>query len=202
MRTIVAFGAALFITAILFLLMQGLIRDNAPVIDEAVAPPKVALVDVPPEELEPPEPPVDPPIPKPAPLGPTSELTVVVPEEPIVGPPIEHPTRGVLTPTKTALSETPSGGDPVPIAVFPPRYPQHQLMARVEGWVRVGFTIDAEGAVKDAQVIDANPRRGLFDNAALTAIQRWQFAPRRDDSGNPVASRAAYTIEFKLDDGV
>ena len=201
MRTIIAFGAALFITAILFLLMQDLIRGHAPIVDDGTEPPpEVALVDPPPEEPEPSDDPVDPPIPKPTPEDLTTELTIVLPPEDVT---IEYPapTRGGAIPIKTSVS-TVGEGDPVPIAVFPPRYPQQQLIAGGEGWVRIAFTIDVDGAVRDASVIEASPRRGLFDASALSAIQRWRFAPRRDENGEPVASRAAYTIEFKLDDGV
>lgn len=199
MRTIVACGAALVITAILFLLMQGLIKDRVHLVDETPASPVVDLVDVPPEESTPPKEPDEPPKVEPTPPGIPKETTIVLPPK-VVKVDYELPTRDKPSPVKVVRS--PAGeGDAVPIAAFPPQYPHQQLMAGVEGWVRIGFTIDVEGAVRDAEVIAASPRRGLFDAAALNAIQRWQFAPRRDASGAPVASRAEYTIEFKIDKG-
>lgn len=90
-------------------------------------------------------------------------------------------------------------GDPMPVAAIAPQYPREALISGIEGWVRVEFTIEADGSVSGARVVDAHPRRGVFDRDALRAIQRWRFRPRVRD-GEPVASRAGYTIEFKLDE--
>ena len=39
------------------------------------------------------------------------------------------------------------------------------------------FTITDRGTVKDARVVAAEPR-GIFDEAALTAIARWRYNPK------------------------
>ena len=89
-------------------------------------------------------------------------------------------------------------GDPIPVAAIPPQYPRDALMQGLEGWVRVEFTINPDGSVSDARVVDANPRRGIFDREALRAITRWRFKPKVQD-GEAIASRAGYTIDFKMD---
>lgn len=200
MRTLIAFGAALFITAILFLLMQGLIRNHVLIVDETPEPPKVGLVEVPPEETPPPKNPDEPPKLEPTPPGITTETTIVLPPK-AVKVDYVSPGRETLRPENTTLSPV-GAGNPVPIAAFPPQYPRQALIEGVEGWVRIAFTIDAVGAVSDASVVDAHPRRGVFDTAAMNAIGRWRFEPRHDAGGEPVASRAEYTIEFKIDDGI
>lgn len=90
-------------------------------------------------------------------------------------------------------------GDPIPVAAIPPQYPRDALMQGISGWVRVEFTINADGSVSDARVVDAEPRRGIFDREALRAITRWRFKPMVQD-GEAVSSRAGYTIDFKLDE--
>ncbi len=91
-------------------------------------------------------------------------------------------------------------GDPMPIAAIPPQYPREALMQGLEGWVRIEFTIEPDGSVSGARVVDAHPRRGIFDREALRAISRWRFKPMVQD-GEAVPSRAGYTIDFKMDAG-
>jgi protein TonB len=43
--------------------------------------------------------------------------------------------------------------------------------------VQVQFTITAAGTVKDAKVVDAEPKN-IFDDAALRAIARWRYNPK------------------------
>ncbi|MEX0900906.1 MAG: energy transducer TonB [Gammaproteobacteria bacterium] len=89
-------------------------------------------------------------------------------------------------------------GDPIPVAAIPPQYPRDALMQGLAGWVRVEFTINPDGSVSDARVVDAHPRRGIFDREALRAIVRWRFKPKVQD-GEAISSRAGYTIDFKMD---
>lgn len=91
-------------------------------------------------------------------------------------------------------------GDPIPVATIPPQYPREALMQGISGWVRIEFTINPDGSVSDATVIDAEPRRGIFDREALRAITRWRFRPKVED-GVAVPSRGAYTIDFNMNEG-
>ena len=61
--------------------------------------------------------------------------------------------------------------------VIAPDYPPRALSRGLEGWVRVQFTITPTGTVKDATVVEAEPR-GMFEDAALKAIARWRYNPR------------------------
>lgn len=78
----------------------------------------------------------------------------------------------------------------------PPRFPTQAQRTRTEGWVVVGYTVDTDGSVTDAQVVDAQPRH-LFDREALNAVQRWKFKPATRN-GMPVEAKLQRRIEFKL----
>lgn len=85
----------------------------------------------------------------------------------------------------------------IPLVRIPPRYPMRASNRRIEGWVKLEFTITEVGTVADAVVVQANPR-GVFDNSALQAIKRWKFKPQIVN-GKPTAIRADQLLEFKLE---
>lgn len=89
-------------------------------------------------------------------------------------------------------------GDPIPVATIPPQYPRDALMQGIEGWVRIEFTIMPDGSVSDARVVDAEPRRGIFDREALRAISRWRFRPEVRDGVAVEAPGRRVTIEFTM----
>jgi len=88
------------------------------------------------------------------------------------------------------------GAELMPLVRIPPKYPMRAAMDRIEGWVKVEFTITETGMVKDAIVAESNPSR-VFDRAALRAIVKWKFRPKLVD-GRPVSQRALQLLEFKL----
>ncbi len=87
-------------------------------------------------------------------------------------------------------------GEAVPVFKIEPRYPRKAAKSRIEGWVKVEFTITAKGAVTDALVVDSRPRR-TFDRSAVQSVRKWRFKPRVVD-GRPVQRKASQVIEFKL----
>lgn len=92
-------------------------------------------------------------------------------------------------------------GDPIPVATIPPQYPREALMQGIEGWVRIEFTIMPDGSVADARVVDAEPRRGIFDREALRAISRWRFRPEVRDGQAVEAPGRRVTIDFTMGGG-
>ena len=70
-----------------------------------------------------------------------------------------------------------SDRDVIPLVRIEPDYPNRALNRGVEGWVLVQFTITPAGTVKDATVIEAEPK-GYFEEAALKAIARWRYNPK------------------------
>lgn len=84
----------------------------------------------------------------------------------------------------------------IPLVRIPPRYPMRAARRRIEGWVKVEFTITEQGTVKDAVIVESQPA-DIFDRAALNAIRRWKFKPKIID-GVPFEQRAIQILKFKL----
>ena len=79
-----------------------------------------------------------------------------------------------------------------------PEYPRQALAKDLRGEVRLKYTIDAEGRVKDAAVTASNPA-GVFDEVALAAVRRWRFKPYEVD-GQPVEAVTGTVMVFKPGD--
>jgi len=84
----------------------------------------------------------------------------------------------------------------IPLVRIPPRYPMRAANRRIEGWVKVEFTITEKGTVKDAVVVDAQPSK-VFNRAALQAIKRWKFKAKII-AGEAFEQRAIQVLQFKL----
>jgi len=69
-----------------------------------------------------------------------------------------------------------SDRDVTPLVRVNPEYPPQAQSRGIEGWVVIQFTISAAGTVKDAKVVDAQPK-GVFDDAALKAVSHWKYNP-------------------------
>lgn len=90
-------------------------------------------------------------------------------------------------------------GDIIPVVVIRPMYPREAAINKIEGWVKVEFTITPIGTVKDPRVIESEPTR-IFNREAIRAILKWKFKPRVVD-GVAVERRATQIIDFSLDQG-
>lgn len=188
MRSVGFALAASFVTALLFLVMVGLVRfdPQPPPAYEAVE--SVAIVKA---RIEPPEPRV-----------------IDAPPMPVTSPP---PADFAQVPSDWVEVERKVGFGPgpfriatqvaAPLVAIEPIYPIHALRSDTEGWVRIRFTINPDGTVSDTYIVDAAPRHGIFDNAALGALYRSRFVPKTVQ-GVAVPSRAEWTFTFTKDDGV
>ena len=85
------------------------------------------------------------------------------------------------------------------IALFrvPPKYPPYAHSHHIEGWVKVAFTVETDGSVEDAVVIESEPE-DIFDNAAIAAINKWEFK-EKIVNGVAVTQRAVQKLQFKLE---
>jgi TonB family protein len=80
-----------------------------------------------------------------------------------------------------------------------PDYPPKALAKQIEGQVKLRYTIGKDGRVKDPVVVESNPA-GVFEEAAITAVQRWRYKPYEVD-GNIVEATLATVLTFRPDAG-
>lgn len=85
----------------------------------------------------------------------------------------------------------------VPLVRIPPLYPPNALSRRIEGRVKIVFTVAEDGTVVDPVVVEAKPE-GIFNSAALRAIRKWKFNKRLVD-GRPVQWQTVQTIIFQME---
>jgi protein TonB len=78
-----------------------------------------------------------------------------------------------------------------------PRYPDAARAAGQEGWVELEFTVGLDGEVSETRVLRAEPA-GVFDSAAVAAVERWRFRPVERD-GSVVTQRARVRLRFTLE---
>ncbi len=83
-----------------------------------------------------------------------------------------------------------------PLKTVQPVYPAKALDHKLEGWVDVEFTVSETGKVQDAAV-HATSTPGVFDDAALKAVNQWRYRPiLRDAKAVPVRTqiRLRFTV--------
>jgi len=131
----------------------------------------------------------------------TENRAAVIPSLPASGE-----TAGVNAPTlPTGAAPELQGGsgndeaEAIPIFRIEPEYPRKAARSRIEGWVKLEFTITESGTVSDPVVVDSKPRR-TFDRSAIQSIRKWRFQPKFVD-GRPVQRKASQVIEFRLTRG-
>jgi protein TonB len=80
----------------------------------------------------------------------------------------------------------------VPHGTIQPAYPEAAAIRKLEGWVKVEFTINEGGWVEDIVVLDSEPK-GIFEQNTVNAVSTWKYRPI------PTPIRASQYIEFTLD---
>lgn len=77
-----------------------------------------------------------------------------------------------------------------------PEYPDRALTDRISGTVTVQYTVDKQGRTRDVKVVESVPK-GVFDDAAIGAIQRWRYRPAQYN-GQAVEVPVRTRIRFEL----
>lgn len=105
-----------------------------------------------------------------------------------------------------AVEETPVGTEPLkPVTIsaltrtkyVAPKYPRAAQRRGDSGWVDVMFTVTVDGTVKDVVVRGSTPE-GIFENAAIRAVERWEFEPYVHN-GEHVEIQAGVRMMFALE---
>jgi protein TonB len=83
---------------------------------------------------------------------------------------------------------------PQKIKEVKPVYPGAAIVGQQRGVVVIEATVDVDGKVYDARVINSVPP---LDEAALTAVRQWEFLPARR-GGQPVAVIIRVAVQFAI----
>jgi len=75
-----------------------------------------------------------------------------------------------------------------------PEYPRGAERRGIEGSVTVSYAIDENGNVVDAVVVESTPS-GVFDRAALAAVETWRYEPNVERTDGHT-----YSLDFRLGD--
>ncbi|NRA28758.1 MAG: energy transducer TonB [Parvularculaceae bacterium] len=81
--------------------------------------------------------------------------------------------------------------EPAVVKAVPPSYPRAAERRSIEGSVTVSIDVNADGSVAAVNVVSADPA-GIFDTAAIKAVQRWKFEKDMPAQG------VLKTIRFKV----
>ena len=116
--------------------------------------------------------------------------------------PIAASTAG--PPAPTGAPDQTSGASPETVAIsalnrtkyVPPSYPRAAQRRNLSGFVDVAFTVDEAGKVADIEIREYEPS-DVFNEAAIEAIEQWEFEPATDD-GVAAPKRVAVRMSFNL----
>ena len=66
-----------------------------------------------------------------------------------------------------------------------------------EGWVSLSFTIDENGRVQDAVVMESEPA-GVFDESALAALAQWRYRPRVENGVRVPRENVTVVVSYDI----
>jgi TonB family protein len=83
----------------------------------------------------------------------------------------------------------------IPLSTGPLIYPELAYLSKLEGSVRARVFISEEGVVESVEVLEARPRSGIFEDAALEALSQVRYKPA-EISGARVKSQKLIEVKF------
>ncbi|MFW0776180.1 MAG: TonB family protein [Rickettsiales bacterium] len=90
-------------------------------------------------------------------------------------------------------------GNAIAVMKVAPQYPRRMLSRGVEGFVDLIFDITPYGRTENIRVFNSEPE-GVFDKAAIQALQKWKYKPATDD-GVAVGQKNQQTrITFEIEE--
>lgn len=107
--------------------------------------------------------------------------------------PVQAAPASKPTPPPQPVGET-RGAKPISQAA--PNYPLEAARNQTSGYAMVEFTVNTDGSVSGAHVLDSQPSR-VFNSAAIEAVSRSKYQPALKD-GQPVSSTLQRRVDFKF----
>jgi protein TonB len=88
-------------------------------------------------------------------------------------------------------------GPLTPLGRIAPVYPLAAKQRGIQGWVKVKFVVNEQGAVERITIVDAKPP-GVFDHNVRRCISKWRFKAGTVE-GLPVKAWVETTVRFELE---
>lgn len=88
-------------------------------------------------------------------------------------------------------------GPLTPLGRVPPIYPMAAKRSGLQGWVKVKFIVNEQGAVAHISIVEAKPA-SIFDQSVYRCVSKWRFKPGTVE-GVPVKTWVETTIKFELE---
>jgi len=88
--------------------------------------------------------------------------------------------------------------DARPMVRINPKYPTDAARNGTEGWVVLGFDINAIGEVINITVINSEPKR-IFDKAAKQALRKWKYKAKSVDGLQVQQKSLSVQLDFTID---
>ncbi len=193
MRYLLTVGAAIIVTAAVFLGMQALIGEQDGAIAEPTAAPPIEMVrvvrDTPPTEKPrtlPHKPTMadEPPPPSMPTAAPGAPGTPMIAAGLGATPRAELNLRQTAGVTESAVTDAAA----TPIVRVNPTMPRKATIEQVEGVALLAFDIGPTGSTENVRVLEENPPGYGFGKAAIRAVKRWRYRAQIVD-GRPVVQK-------------
>jgi len=174
-RYAVGVGLSAAVTFLLFLIMQAVIANDEPNIEDGVRGKLLDMVRLTEDEdiltkqrkPKPPPPPDEPPPDLPKPTFDSSDVSQGV----------DIGAIDVNVDLDVGGGGFSSDGEYLPIVKVAPVYPRRAQTRGIEGYVILEFTVTKTGAVRDPKIIESKPP-GIFDRAATNAALKFKYKPK------------------------
>ena len=86
-----------------------------------------------------------------------------------------------------------------PVVRVEPKYPVKAAQQNVEGSVLLQFDITADGSTDNIKIVKAVPEQ-LFDQAAMSALQKWRYKPRIVGGQAQTQTNLLVQLDFRMDE--
>lgn len=193
MRYLLTVGAAIIVTAAVFLGMQALIGEQDGAVAEPTASPPIEMVrvvrDTPPTEKPrtlPQKPALadEPPPPAMPAAAPGAADAPMIAAGLVATPRAELKLRQTAGVTESAVTDAAAS----PIVRVNPTMPRKATIEQVEGAVIVAFDIGPTGSTENVRILEEDPPAYGFGAAAVRAVKRWRYRAKIVD-GRPVVQK-------------